>query len=66
MYVMILVCVDEEEEEKEKRKLEDGRPAWMRTLSHSLSTWLKLLPKVRAKLAYELVCPTNMYRLQSS
>ena len=32
-------------EEQEKR-LTDGRPAWMRTLHSSVSTWLDLVPKV--------------------
>lgn len=32
-------------EEHEKR-LADGRPAWMRTLHTSVTTWLQLVPKV--------------------
>ena len=40
----------DDESEQQQKKLEDGRPAWMRTLSQSLTTWLKLLPKVRAWL----------------
>lgn len=35
-------------DEAEKR-LADGRPAWMRTLHTSVSTWLKLVPQVRLK-----------------
>ena len=31
----------------EERRLADGRPAWMRTLHTSVSTWLKLVPQVR-------------------
>ena len=29
----------------------DGRPAWMRTLHASVSTWLKLIPKVTEQYA---------------
>ena len=36
-----------EDGERTEKKMEDGRPAWMRTLSNSLHTWLKLVPKVR-------------------
>ena len=31
---------------KSEEKMLDGRPAWMRTLSNSLHTWLKLVPQV--------------------
>ena len=37
---------DQPDVSSDKQMLEDGRPAWMRALSQSLSTWLKLLPKV--------------------
>lgn len=30
----------------EHRRLADGRPAWMRTLHTSVSSWLQLVPKV--------------------
>ncbi len=36
----------EETQQKEK----DGRPTWMRQLHASLTTWLQLVPKVRAAL----------------
>lgn len=29
-----------------ERRLADGRPAWMRTLHTSVTTWLKLVPQV--------------------
>ncbi|XP_033735277.1 cytoplasmic dynein 1 heavy chain 1-like isoform X2 [Pecten maximus] len=31
--------------EDEQKRLADGRPAWMRTLYSSVSTWLNLIPK---------------------
>ena len=31
---------------EEEQRLADGRPAWMRTLHTSVSTWLKLVPQV--------------------
>ncbi|OWF47212.1 Cytoplasmic dynein 1 heavy chain 1 [Mizuhopecten yessoensis] len=31
--------------EDEQKRLTDGRPAWMRTLFSSVSTWLNLIPK---------------------
>ena len=36
-------------EEKEQKEA-DGRPAWMRQLHSSLSTWLQLVPKVSSIL----------------
>ena len=33
-------------EDKEKKREIDGRPAWMRTLHNSLTTWMQLVPKV--------------------
>ena len=30
----------------EEKRLADGRPAWMRTLHTSVSTWLRLVPQV--------------------
>lgn len=33
-------------EEAEKETHLDGRPAWMRTLTNSLATWLQLVPEV--------------------
>ncbi|KAK7504322.1 hypothetical protein BaRGS_00004626, partial [Batillaria attramentaria] len=32
----------------EERRLADGRPAWMRTLHASVTTWLKLVPQAEA------------------
>ena len=34
-------------EDKKAPREADGRPSWMRTLHNSLSTWMKLVPKVR-------------------
>lgn len=30
----------------EEKRMADGRPAWMRTLQTSVTTWLKLVPQV--------------------
>jgi dynein heavy chain 1 len=30
----------------EEKRMADGRPAWMKTLHNSVSTWLKLVPEV--------------------
>ncbi|XP_061172861.1 cytoplasmic dynein 1 heavy chain 1-like isoform X1 [Saccostrea echinata] len=32
--------------EDEEKRLADGRPAWMRTLHTSVSTWMSLIPKI--------------------
>lgn len=34
----------------EDKPMADGRPAWMRTLHTSVSTWMSLIPKVNKKL----------------
>lgn len=39
--------------ENEQKQLADGRPAWMRTLFSSVSTWLNLVPKVSRGILYK-------------
>ena len=34
----------------EDKPMADGRPAWMRTLHTSVSTWMSLIPKVKKNL----------------
>lgn len=49
----------------EDKVMADGRPAWMRTLHTSVSTWMSLIPKVKDCLpfstAYMFTCRNLRY-----
>lgn len=49
----------------EDKVMADGRPAWMRTLHTSVSTWMSLIPKVKDclpfNMAYMFTCRNLRY-----